>query len=121
MACASVEELVLCSAHLESPRYGGEFAKAQAREYQRLVSDHYGDATTVLAGDFNLDRAEADAILRPRGYTSADVGPTMEDHQIDMIYGPWDEASGETYCDRQASDHCYLMSTAAVSRPRPPG
>jgi hypothetical protein len=115
--------LVLCSAHLESPSHGAGVAGAQAQEYMQLVADHYGDAAvTVLAGDFNIGLDEADAILEPGGYRPAAVGPTMDGHhppavrQIDMIYGDWTspaEPSGESYCDMQASDHCYLVAAGS--------
>jgi hypothetical protein len=65
----------------------------------------------VLAGDFNLDRSDADAVMVPAGYRSA-VG---EPDQIDLIYDDGPTAARPpvtTTCAEGASDHCH-HSTAA--------
>lgn len=104
-ACLTTGADVLCSAHLESPRHGRAVAAAQAREYLALVGEAQ---SAVLAGDFNLTRDESDAILGPAGYRTPSTGPTIASRQIDMIYSEA-ASTGETYCDAQASDHCYLV------------
>lgn len=106
-ACLTTGPEVLCSAHLETSRNGQAVAPAQAHEYLAFAGDA---ATAVLAGDFNLTRDEADTILGPAGYHSPPTGPTIATRQIDMIYTAGTPAStGDTYCDQQASDHCYLI------------
>lgn len=126
MVCAEAgpgrHDRVFCSAHLESPRRGPSVAGAQAGEYLDLVEDRYGGHTArVLAGDFNLDRPDADALLVTGGYHSAATGSTVDGHdpsaskEIDMVYfdgpTPPNGPTGSTYCDPQASDHCYVMAS----------
>ena len=117
----AAERVAFCSAHLESTRRDPAVAARQLQEYRQVVHARYGTAAArVLAGDFNLARPDVDQRLSLHGYRSASVGPTVAGHpaasQIDMVYvdGPGGSAlAGDTYCDRQASDHCYLVTSGS--------
>jgi endonuclease/exonuclease/phosphatase family metal-dependent hydrolase len=112
-----------CSAHLESPRRAPGVAVDQAREYLAMVDARFGDhRARVLAGDFNLGRSDTDDVLGSAGYRAAAAGPSVGPRpsggpEIDRIYDDGahsTEVVGATYCDRQASDHCYLTTASAV-------
>lgn len=133
---------VFCSAHLETPRRDPDVPSRQVQEYVEIVTDRYDqpdDAVSVLAGDFNVEPARVDTLLASEGYVQAVTGPTVNGHrppaskQIDMVYyrGPESVAGtvsagatgtaaatatsdGATYCDIQASDHCYVMASSAL-------
>jgi hypothetical protein len=133
MACSTTRErdgtvgheaaiaAVYCTAHLESPRHGEEVPGRQVAEYVALVADRHGtQPARFLAGDFNLVPTEVDSLLHGAGYRSATAEPTLVEgsgsEQIDMIYGSTPSGGaadlwpGTTYCDVQASDHCYLAA-----------
>ena len=78
----------------------------------------------MLAGDFNLGRSATDDVLGAAGYRAAAAGPRVGPRpsggpEIDRIYDDGAASAdvvGATYCDRQASDHCYL-TTSSVAGP----
>ena len=95
-------------------------ATRQVVEYMGRVAERYGpDVDKVLAGDFNLGRAASDELLVDQGYRALTARPTVSAHrlpasdQIDAIYH-WSSgtrrAADTTYCDMQASDHCYVTA-----------
>jgi endonuclease/exonuclease/phosphatase family metal-dependent hydrolase len=113
-----------CSAHLESPRRAPGVAADQAREYLARVDARFGGhRARVLAGDFNLGRSDTDDVLGTAGYRAAAAGPRLGPRssggpEIDRIYADGaDQAEvvSTTYCDRQASDHCYLTTAPTAS------
>ncbi len=112
--CLPTDIQVVCTAHLESPRRAPGVAAAQAEEYVGSVESQHADAgERLLAGDFNLDRSEADAVMVPAGYRSADGEPD----QIDLIYDDRPTANRPlvtTTCAGGASDHCHLSTTVTV-------
>lgn len=143
VACAETDDgdqrRVFCSTHLETPRRDPDVPGRQVQEYLEVVTDRYGDRRSriVLAGDFNVEPADADAVLAPEGYVQTVTAPTVDGHrppaskQIDLVYhreptltpatavGTATQAAttpatgdsqGVTYCDIQASDHCYVVA-----------
>jgi len=125
MACAvgglGEQRRVYCSTHLESPRRGPTVATRQVVEYMGRAVERYGaDVDKVLAGDFNLGRAASEELLAEQGYRSLTTRPTSSAHrppasdQIDAIYHVSSgarQATDATYCDMQASDHCYVTAS----------
>jgi hypothetical protein len=78
---------------------------------------------TVAAGDFNLGRDDVDRWFGDAGFVAAPAGATMvgrdgASDEIDVIYRQGSPGSVEPasarYCDRQASDHCYLTTGTGV-------
>jgi hypothetical protein len=128
-AGAPREPRVFCSAHLESPRRDAGAAGAQVAEYAAAVDARFGGGgggTRVLAGDLNLGRAAADDVLGPAGYRAARAVATVGSlpggaAEIDWIYDDdggdgGSRARATRYCDRRASDHCYLTTAAPPVR-----
>jgi Endonuclease/Exonuclease/phosphatase family len=130
LACAESERgrrsLTVCSAHLEPPRGDVSVTEAQVGEYLRVATGRArAGVPLVLAGDFNLSRDEVDRRFGDAGFAATPTGSTMvgrdrASDEIDMIYrqGPGRRAQppGGRYCDRQASDHCYLTAGDLDSR-----
>jgi hypothetical protein len=133
VACADARRaggrVSVCTAHLEPPRGDRAVTETQAREYLATVVDGSRPAVpTVAAGDFNLGRDDVDRWFGDAGFVAAPAGPTMvgrdgASDEIDVIYHQRDgagsaaEPSAARYCDRQASDHCYLTAAFTSALP----
>jgi hypothetical protein len=133
VACADARRaggrVAVCTAHLEPPRGDQSVTEGQAREYLAAVSERSRPGVpTVAAGDFNLARDDVDRWFGDAGYVAAPAGATMvgrdgSSDEIDVIYnerartGSAAPPSAARYCDRQASDHCYLAAASRWSAP----
>jgi hypothetical protein len=115
----------VCTAHLE-PRRDPAVTEAQAAEYLEVVAGLRTDGSpAVMAGDFNLGRDAVDELVGGEGFRAPSTGSTMVGRDgagdaIDVIYHRRTRSSPEpattTWCDPQASDHCYL-SAGGDTRP----